>query len=54
MRKIFIAWVLSKVTLADLIYIMKKIMKKDRVKVVEFNTSDGLTGKVYWIKKTRH
>ncbi|MBO7450924.1 MAG: hypothetical protein J6U54_11215 [Clostridiales bacterium] len=56
MRKKILRWVASKITIGDVIYVMSKIMKRDRVKVVEFDVTSGsktMTGKAYWIKKER-
>lgn len=57
MRKLILRWIASKLTIGDVIFIMKHIMKKDRVKVVEFDASEKgkkvMKGKVYWIKRER-
>ena len=56
MRKQILRWVANKITIGDVIYVMSKIMKRDRVKVVEFDVTSGnqvLTGKAYYIKKER-
>lgn len=52
MRRIIWRCILNRITIGDLIYIMKKLMKRDKVKMIEFYDRDGkIHGKVRYIKK---